>query len=542
VCVSIALSVLSFGPKLTGTDDATYIVAARALEGGNGFAKINLQGNPPEIYYPPGFPLLLAPVVALFPHWPDYVVPLAAVPVFFGILSVVATWLLFRELGAGPNKALAIALVMATSYVGVGWYTTSTILSESCYTFFTVVALLLLQRFIRLRSWTILLLAALAIGTSYLVRTVGIALMIAAIVYFLSRKEYRPALALLLLSMAFVVPWLYRTAMIRQSEWGQYGGVFLTTYLDTFLLKNWQRVTLGRANLADYAIRLLTNLRGHTTFTILQLLFPTLTGERLVASLRTVHLGWLPGMVGLGSVALMVTGWIERLWKSRNVAEVYLFFYVLTILLPSWYTVRNLVPILPFLVYYLLAGVRWLAGRVFPSGLKIPSLLCVAMGLVIVAIVSSNLLSDRHIIEYGAAFRRSGAPYVETQPGFLEACDWIIRNTDPEALVVYRSSEKMYLCSGRQAPPELSTMPISLGARDPGEVFAAILEHADWVVVTTTERDVPLTAGEPIDYQGMPAVNRMIEADTYRFTLVYETITWPILGIYRVNRPAAFQN
>jgi hypothetical protein len=534
--VAVVFSVLSFAPRLTGTDDAMYLLTAKALAGGEGYSKINLAGHPPEIYHPPMVSVALAPVMIVFPNWPDYIKPSAIIEVLFMLLSIAATWKLCRELNASVEQIFAITLVMATSYVGIGWYTTSVILSEPIFTFFTILSLTLLSIFTRNRNYVILGVAGVCIGMGYLTRTVGITLAAAGVAYFLWKRDYKPALFLSLCVALFVVPWTLRGIVIQGSELGrEYRNVFLASYGDTFTLKNWQSLTLGQAAPADYVARLFTNINGHATQTILQLLFPTLTGEHLLSILRTGGAGLLPNILGYATVGSVALGWLACVRRGWCVLEGYVFLYGAVILLPSWYTVRNLVPLLPFLVYYALIGIQVLVQRLFAvwDANRLPQL---AAGLLAAAILGSNLLSDRHAISSGIAFIASGSPYAESMPSFLEACEWIKHNTAPNDLVSFKFSDKVYLCSGRQTPSELSTMPLLFGFRGPEAVFQSMINHANWVIIDTSEKVTPLTLGEPADSEAVPEVNEMIEQDAVHFHSIYATTTQPTLRIYQILR------
>ena len=70
LCIMLLASafyLLNFNSFRVGSyqDDARYIIVAKALSSGHGFSLINFPGNVPETNYPPGFPLLLAPLIDL---------------------------------------------------------------------------------------------------------------------------------------------------------------------------------------------------------------------------------------------------------------------------------------------------------------------------------------------------------------------------------------------------------------------------------------------------------------------------------------------
>ena len=95
-CLSgfMLLAFLTFDNFQVGafSDDATYIVLARSLAHGAGFTLSNFPQPIPETTFPPGYPLLLAPLVYL---WPSSFIPLKLLSM---LATLVTTALLFRSL------------------------------------------------------------------------------------------------------------------------------------------------------------------------------------------------------------------------------------------------------------------------------------------------------------------------------------------------------------------------------------------------------------------------------------------------------------
>jgi hypothetical protein len=316
--------------------------------------------------------------------------------------------------------------------------------------------------------------------------------------------------------------------------------VFINSYLDTFLQKHWQDATLGRASPADLIVRWLTNIHGHATDSLPKLLFPTLQSPRLLKLLPPLHLEWAVPAFNWAVAGAIVAGFVLRLRQGLRPVELYVLLYLGFILMPGWYTFRNLVPILAFLYLYVVTLLRSvaaplarLAGRPFAAqhlGLTLSA------AFVLLSATSNSLSMVGTNFEMGARFRASRLPYVE-EVSFFEACRWIEDNTRPEARVLYRSSEKMYICSGRQASPSLSTFPVSLGARDQSGVIQAAYQEADYVVTTSTDTvDPALTASEPIDFQSTAFLHSVLEQDPTSFALIFETSGAPTMRIYQVLR------
>jgi hypothetical protein len=90
-------------------DDAYYLTLAQALATGHGFVVLNLPWAPPETSVPPGFPAILAPLVALTS---DRSQVLRVVPFVFGVLAAPLTYTYLRQLGLRSALALAGAALV----------------------------------------------------------------------------------------------------------------------------------------------------------------------------------------------------------------------------------------------------------------------------------------------------------------------------------------------------------------------------------------------------------------------------------------------
>jgi hypothetical protein len=90
-------------------DDAYYLTLAQAIATGHGFVVLNLPWTPPETSVPPGFPSILAPLVALTSARSQV---LRAVPLVFGVLVAPLTYAYLRQVGLRPLLAFAGAALV----------------------------------------------------------------------------------------------------------------------------------------------------------------------------------------------------------------------------------------------------------------------------------------------------------------------------------------------------------------------------------------------------------------------------------------------
>lgn len=529
---------LAFAPRLPDTDASVYLVTAKSLATGLGYCRANLVGCPPETYYPPGFALALAPLVAVLPDWPQNVPWTMLVPTAAALLALPVIYVLLRRLLGSIGLALLITLAVAVNYVGT-WFTFVP-MSESLYTLVSMLGLVVLLRADdEERAVHYLVLGGLLAGLTFWVRSVGLALLGAAILSLAVKRRRKAVVIVAAAGLPWIAFLLVRTALIAGSpEWSPYRGILINSYLDTFLQKHWQDTTLGQATLVDIVQRVLTNIQGHATGSLSKLLFPTLESPRLIEPLASLGLAWLIPLFGWGVAAFALLGFALRVRRRASVVEWYVLLYLALILLPGWYTFRNIVPILAFVYLYAAWALMWLSRKL--RGMRVPGQVVIRAALLPTLFISlsigSNLLSQVGTnFEGGAAYRRSDALYVE-EASFVEICEWIRVETPPAALLASGSSDKLYLCSGRRTPPALSTMPVSLNARDHDAVVQAIYEQADYVVINTTDRPRPLTDSEPLGWNSTYFLHPYVYNDTAHFVLKYETPSEPRLRVYEVRR------
>ena len=520
--VALLRYLLSFAPRLTGTDDAVYLMLARALATGHGLVDLHIRGAPPHTWYPFGFPLLLAPVVWIEPESPANVPLAMLVPLIFGVVCIPAAGFCLRRLSeASPAMSAFVGLFMALNWVE-GWYATKTLLSETSYMVFSFLALLFIHQYVtapRPRWWQAAL-APFFIAASFFTRQVGMTVLAAGVVYALVRRRPRRALWLLLLSGLLYAPWAYRNAAIGTSA-------LASTYWDQFLRVKWDEPLLGTVTWQGLIVRLLENIWGHATGTLVQLLLPV-PGQGFLSILPPFLANVIPLVTGLGLSALIVTGYVRSVRRRAGLVEIYLLFYLGMILLPSWQTVRNLVPILPFLIYYLIQGLRTLVGAVQKRKLPANLSLEPAVALAVVLLLLSNLYADRQELREGAMYRSAGLFYYQGYAGnekdFFEAARWIRDNTPPEALFFYRFPEKLFLYTGRQTDSEVTRVPAPVvNFMSLEELTDKIRQRVDYVVVA------------PSDGGRYGDLGDMIAADRSAFVPVFETSGERKVVIYQVH-------
>ena len=172
-------------------DDGLYDVGAKSLAQGAGYRILSLPNQPYQTKYPPLYPLYLSLAWRTNPSFPANL-PLTVVLSWLCLPAVLLlSWFWYRRCGFPDHSAwLLVALLALNPYV---LFLASNLASELFFTAFVLGTVLVAEMPDRGRSnWA--LLAGVLAGASYLARTAGIALLPAAVIYFLWTKQGRKAL------------------------------------------------------------------------------------------------------------------------------------------------------------------------------------------------------------------------------------------------------------------------------------------------------------------------------------------------------------
>jgi len=299
-------------------DDGWYLVLAKALASGAGYRQINVPGAPPEGHFPPGYPLLLAPVWWLPLNFPARIIA-------FKLTSVIATliWgvLVYRYLTRNgyATPHLALFIVALTWFNPLVLYYATLVASEMSYALVVVIALLRVESYARTARERAdspfnrhLVWAALAIAAACYLRSVGLAVAGSAVAYLLVNRHWKHSALLAVTVAALYLPWLLH---VRS----------LTAVGETSSYLSILRRSFTRSGQFD----------------------PTLLSERLVKNVHLYLLGGLPGIVFPSTTQLT---WINlpatlRMHPYSHVASTLITIITLTGLLVTLVARRSLLPL-----------------------------------------------------------------------------------------------------------------------------------------------------------------------------------------------------
>ena len=496
VLVYAVFAALAFDPKpFVGGDNAVYVALSRALASGRGLAELWTPQARPHTQYPFGFPLLLAPLSLLHASYPWY----KLVPLLCGAASLLLAAALLKKPGAQLMPAMTL-LLLAVNPALIEY--SHWVLSELPFLACTLLVFLSLKKWQEgnKAGWFALAIAA-AVFANY-IRSTGIALFAGIFIYLLAARKYRWAAIFIGGCILLTIPW-----SLRNSHYGMTGG-----YLDQLLMRDPYQPELGRIGLSELLARLWQNLDLYGTRIVPRLLFPAIDQWGLGGA------EWL--FTILVSLPLLA-GLVWRLARAPRSWDWYVACYLgMALLWPvAWTDVRFILPLLPFLLLYLLQAYCAVVGRILPR-IRAGALAALAL-LLALATVTPSIATWGDTLAMQSAYRGGDhlAGYDPAWRSFFEAAQWAAQHTPPQSVIVSRKQALFYLASGRRAIGYPFT-----ANRD--SVVAAIVP-ADYVMIEpvsgTTQRYL------------IPAVEPLLNKS---FTVVYQGGSPPTF-VLQVNKEKA---
>ncbi|NWF64194.1 MAG: hypothetical protein HXY38_07805 [Chloroflexi bacterium] len=389
ILASAALALLRFDSLQIGAsyDDAKYIILAESLASGQGYELINFPRPQIERNFPPGWPLLLAPFTLVFPKNYD---ALKIVSLALWLLSISLVYKLFSKRLSSPYLEILTAWV-ALNPLLIG--TSVTLMSESAYLFFSLLALLTFDKTGEKKFDGLILAAVLAFYTQQ-VRAIGISLTVSLLIILFLSKRFK--------EMGVVV-FLFIVGFALQSGFNLRNG-------GTVISSGYEAQVLGGSALEKVG-QVWSNLIGYTDRVLTGSLIP-IFGTRLD---EIFDGGFI--IVNMLILAVLVTGFFAA---KRKLEWMHLYFVIyIAGILAFWnpqvgsVKARFLIPILPFLYFYFLVGAAWLSEKLFEkkpgSAARSVLGLAIVIGLILMA---RNLLDWRNPIREQITDLSIGASWV----------------------------------------------------------------------------------------------------------------------------------
>ena len=349
-------------------DDAWYALLAKALATGHGYTLINSPSPGIHPFYPPFFPFVLSLVFRIAPDFPANVPLLKGVSIAAMAGAGVLTYAYFRTLRAVPAYA-ALGLAAATAlYPALVFLATSTLMSECVFTLLELAAIVALEHSVRAgRDRAALRFAALGgvlVSAAVLTRPAGLGLLLGAPLYFARERLPRTLAMFAVVTVLCVGPWaLYSRAHIPTPEQrSEQGANIVQPYTVQFWQRTAGRPLSGTIGFSDLPARVANNLFEIANADAGAIaIYPWF---RALEPGDPVDLGRAQQALSLLLTALAVLGYVAAVRQRATLVEFVTPLALAVSVSWGWEQFRLLLPLVPFLSYYLMLGVAALAAAV----------------------------------------------------------------------------------------------------------------------------------------------------------------------------------
>jgi hypothetical protein len=492
----LALIVAIWLPRLRGPidlrwDGGVYYVLGTALAQGQGYRLLNEPGEIEAVQYPPLLPALVAlhqlvlgtsdPVVV--GHWLRLT--------FFLMFAVhaLSSYVLLRRFLPSGYALAGVAMCVLHLF--------TMFLSEllSAELPFALASVLFVLSSGGLGSRRHPVAAAVCATCAYLLRTAGIALLMAWVSESLARREFKRAALRCAIAMLPIVGWQAYVAGVQAG--GSYAMpaysyqhadylFYNVSYWTNLALRDPYRPELGKASLADLGWRVVGNLTRlprslgeavSASRAQWQTLLARVSGLRAVAR-EPSGLGLATAAVSfLGLVVLL--GLALHLMRAERVIAVYVLLYVGAVCLTPWplQLKRYWSPLAPFLVLFLLQCLLSLGSRAWPSR-PIPiraivrmlpaTVVCVVLVVETFTVLHAYRTTRGEVVLHD----RRGSPvqfrlffYTRPDRELDEALEWLRPRIRPATIVATAMPHWAYLVTGaKTVMPPFEADPQKAGA------------------------------------------------------------------------------
>lgn len=378
--VSIALFVVIYWMRLDRVfgmllDDAWYLLLAKSLATGNGYTLINSPSPGIVPIYPPAFPFLLSLLYRISPQFPENLLLLKSVSIVSMFGAGLAIYSYFRRERKQSSLLSLIIAAIAVFCPSLVFLATSAVMSECLFMFCLVMTVMLIERGVRrgieknlLRC---LLPGAIFAAIAFLTRSASVAMIAAIVLYLLKKRLVKPAIVFVFVFGLIAGPWVIYSRLNAPTpdQMAEVNNYIVVPYTKQF----WQKI----AGFEVYGENTWAELPERTLGKAWEI-FGTDFGRMFVAPLfeaLTTTQNWIEETGNSGMILslllslLTLLGFFYAARTEITLAEVVIFFSFLMIVIWPGELFRQVLPYLPFLLFYLALSIKGIHS--FYPGLKI---------------------------------------------------------------------------------------------------------------------------------------------------------------------------
>ncbi len=398
------------------TDNTRYMVLAKSIAQGSGYARIHEPISIPQTFYPPGYPFILAIIIKILPF--SLATNLVVFKMFSLITTVLALLVLYGLIKRQVDSATAVTATLLTSISPLIFEFSTVELTEGVYLVLSLLVIFFMQKFAEESSKKYLFGAIVVAVFAYHIRSAGIVLLPAMLVFLFAKRKIWPTSVVLMSYLALILPWNIRNYLM--------GGAGNGSYFQHLIYKDVVHPELGMLSIADHLSRIWTNLLAYLTFGLWDKLmfnfFEALSNPLVLITLIIS--------------SFIIAGFIIRLKKGVGLTEIYVSMYLGLFLLWPAFDTRYMHPIVPFIVLYFVLGARSLGEKMSGTYFYLTGSYAIVSLVIAGSMIANN-------------FSHGGL--TPKHDHFYKANKWLKNNSLPSNLILSARPETTFLLSGRRA-------------------------------------------------------------------------------------------
>lgn len=440
-------------------DDAWYVLLAKSLADGSGYRIISSATDAVLPLYPPGFPAVLSLLFRVSPDFPQNVALLKSVSIAamigVGLLSFVYLRA-HRALSLEMAGCVAVATAVVPAFV---FLATSTVMSECVFTLAQLATVVLIHRCAEAsdqrRSLVYAVAAAGIAATAVLIRSAAAGLIVAVTLWLLKERLWKSAALFAAIVAMCLLPWMtYTRAHAPTAQQSvAHGGAIVYSYSDQFWMRWAGAPGFGRVTVSEIPARIGANLTDVAARNMVGIFAPAFLRGASESGEEVFSIGHSPlrlpsGMelvsvtmtISLALSALVLTGFIVTARRRLTVAEFLVPVSLTVVLLWPFWSFRFVLPLTPYLFYYLAIGVQGLTRS--PQVARI----------VLLCIIGLNLYDHAgYILLARGQHSASRGEWLRNAREVDAALDWVRDNLGTDGMIASTNPALLYLRTGRRS-------------------------------------------------------------------------------------------
>lgn len=416
-------------------DSADYVLMAKGLVNNLEYRQIDFPGAPYFTIRPPGLSVLLIPAAILSPYNAIF----AKVTVLLtSIIMLVLMYTLMRRLehdetepNLNRNKFIAwpilLIILLTATNPHIVLYSTI-IMSEIPFMAFTLAIIYLISLDeVQIKKRNLILLTVLLMFLP-LVRTIGIALILAIGIWAITKRKRWPYLISVFFSSATILLWMLRNKALKSD-------IYTASTITDIKSSGVVGTLLSMCNRSlNYFEIICHNLIPDTPGMIPRYERYLLDGNHTLPGPQLIYYS-----VSILIIAISIYGMLKCWKRGGAVSLLYLSISLGILSLWPWVQPRYILPLIPIILAFVPMGCISLGKRI--AFTKHPSTFLLT-GLIIVAgisLVISQVKTDFSMIYANQQFKTQGKAFYQTHfpsghySNFVEAGHWIKNNTPKDA-------------------------------------------------------------------------------------------------------------